>query len=78
MIGLSTNAAFNAMQTKNAMTNLTKNAQDVNPKALLQNEKKLMTNGIKNQLEYKAADIIENTQKKLKDENIKRTFDVIA
>ena len=81
-IGMSNNAAFSTMKNNNAMMNLMNgvgegsSTQDL--KAAQQSEKSLLLNNVQNNLIYNASLTMEETEKKLQDENIKRTFSAFA
>lgn len=80
-IGMINNSAFNMMQNSNSLMSLTRSAganpnQDLN--ALNQSEKKLTASNLQNSLIYNASSLMEDSQKKLEKENIKRSFSTFA
>lgn len=73
------NASYGMQQDSNSMLGLIRNAgSSQDSKALLNSEKGLMADKIKNETTYKASELMEQSQKKVQDENIKRTFDTFA
>ena len=78
-VGMTNNASYGMQQDSNSMLGLIRNAgSDQDSKALLGFEKNLASDKIKNETTYKASELMEQSQKKVQDENIKRTFDTFA
>lgn len=78
-VGFASNAQFGAQQNSEAMLGLVRNAGlNSDSKALLGFEKKLSTDKIKNETSAKAYELMEQSQKKVQDENIKRSFSTFA
>ena len=80
-IGMINNASFGAMQDNNALMNLTRSAGSQSggdAKSMQQAEKKLVADQKQNELTYNAANLMEDSQKKVEKENIKRSFSAFA
>lgn len=73
------NAAYSLMQNRNALMGLTRNAGSFgNMNALRNAETRLQLDSLQNQWLYSAAELMEDSQRKLQKENIKRTFSTFA
>lgn len=78
-VGFANNASFAAQQNSDAMRGLTRNASpNSDSKALLGFENRLNSDKIKNGIASNAYELMEQSQKKVRDENIKRSFDTFA
>lgn len=78
-VGMNNNAAFSMMQNANAMMGMARNASGAqDTRAMAQKEKGLQMNNLNNQVTYQATDLMEESQKKMRDANIKRTFSIFA
>ena len=79
--GMCSSAAFSIMQNNNALMKFARGAGDGssnNLGAMHRSEKSLLLNNVQNNLIYNASGLMEEAQKKLRDENIKRTFDTFG
>lgn len=70
------NAAYNWMSSSNALMGLA--SRGGNGASLLRSENSLRMSMLNDSLNYKAGLLMDETNKKLTDENIKRTFSVFA
>ena len=70
------NAAYNWMGASNSLSNLS--FRGGNSATLLSSENNLRTSMLNDSLSYKASLLMDETNKRLTDENIKRTFSTFA
>ena len=78
-VGMMNNAAFNTMQNCDTMMGMTRNAGSAtNMQALSKKETNLQVQNLQNQLTYQACDAMEDSQQKMKKDNIKRSFTMFA
>lgn len=78
-VGMMNNAAFGTMQNCNTMMSMARNAgSSKNLQALSKKETGLQIQNLQNQLVYSASEAMEDSQEKIKKENIKRSFSMFA
>ncbi len=70
------NAGFNIMQNSQALFNMTK-SNGVNPnRSIFKKETSLQISNLQNQTIFKAAQLMEESQKKINHDKIKRSYSI--
>lgn len=78
-IGMNSNAAYGMMQNSNAMLSMARGAYGSDDtRSMAQKEKGLQTDNLNNQVTYSATELMEESQKKVQNENFKRAFSCFA
>ena len=78
-VGMNSNAAYGMMQNADTMLGMCRNSSgSQDTRAMAQKEKGLQMDSLNNQLVYTATDLMEDSQKKMRNANIKRAFSYFA
>ncbi|MPN64401.1 hypothetical protein SDC9_212173 [bioreactor metagenome] len=78
-IGRISDSAFSVQQNNNAIMSMTRNAGDFDDLSSVQKaEKQLKFDTLNKKLMYDASSLMQESQKKVQDEDIKRSFSTFA
>lgn len=77
-IGMINNASFSMMNNSEAMMGLMRGTSSRDINSIHQAEKGLQMDRLNNQTEYSAYSLMEDSARKLRNDNIKRTFSTFA